>query len=928
MFTGVRSEDNTPRLTRPREVVSGSFKSMHRRNHGVPATPDPESSSFFYLLFKSYSFGRGRQYNYASFSGLNCTVTTVGWSSLRGPVSRCCAGDSIIKTKGRPQFPSGEKRTAEMSDDVEKDTIDSLEGLASEKKDGISAEDRVSDEVLPPTQSSANTAKTRRKWLIAGAAALAAIAIIVIPTAVVVSRQQQQQQQAATNSDLIASPTPTPTSHGDGTIVPITPSKTYAAGATLDSANADEDGTPYPSYVLPAATWKPSASSPLPAVYRSWYASVSKRPAPSCDILSTPSSAQPTLAAFPVPFPAQPVPAAQVRVDLNNQYGLDEGSPDNFAAITRAILDCRNGVPASRGCQMTMKNGVYRFNTDRPIVFDRLVNFTLDGNNSIWLFSRKKTFNHLVVLDQCSSSHIQNLQIDWDYATWRLASLVRIEALWALSAESSNSGNGDQQIRMRFIDHPQLDLRTINSIADMHKVDPDTMTVGLPDPDHIGSFWQLNPLILRMEQQANPAEGTNNTVILTLKRGLWPAPTVGALYLVRHFTYEGHGIQVNRSLDTWLDHISIWGAPGMALASRAGSERIRITNFTLGILSNSSVDTVNGKPVPALIRRISSTADALNFIGTAGHIHIEDSELGFQGDDCSNAHPNILVGIERREEWSGGMKVLLKDWQRARMGTMAKGDVLEFRNGDFSPTGVFRTMVEEPIWTSVGWLATIDGKLPYANDGTSGLWSSDDKVVIFNLRHNATVSILYRRVFCHSNRGRGILFQLPTGGIEHSCFHGIEKRALSITADVRPGSWAEGMGIRDAYITNNRFENCDKIDDKHGVIWMGVQGADYKPSNYAVLQNVRITDNTLVNFPRQSVQVGSASNVVISGNRIFNDRADGVGAGERGQILVERSSGVRIEGNTWSKKEFTAGTLVSVDSSNARDVTISSNTVV
>ncbi|KAI9013522.1 hypothetical protein DFJ74DRAFT_771414 [Hyaloraphidium curvatum] len=791
----------------------------------------------------------------------------------------------------------------------------------------------------------------KRPWFIAAACAVAAAAIAV-PTAVVLSQQKAgaaAQPAQATPSPSGPAPAGGASFTGTPTSAPLATALGIAGAPTTPvvlppsgTSGYDDNETPYPSHTLPS----PSATPRGPPIWRSWYENTSKRPAPPCPVLETPSAQQPSYASFPLPFPAQPDPALQIVVDLNSQYGLDEGNPDNYNAVARAVVDCRAAVSSARGCRFVVRRGVYRFATDRPLAFRGLANFTLDGGGSVWLFSRAKVFNALVSFEESRSVLVRDLQIDWDFARWRLASLVRIEDLWALSAESSRAGTGDQQIRMRFLDHPFLDLSTIRGIADMHKVDPETMTVGLPDPNRIGSFWRMDEILLRMEPQYDRAVGTNNTVVVTLLRGLWPAPTVGALYLVRHFTYEGHAVQIVRTRDVWMDMVSVWGAPGMALAARPGTADLRLTNFTVGALDNSTVEEMariveeptpgavrarlvpasdatralrNSSTlevvhlrVPALTRRISTAADAINIIGTDGHVHVEDAEAGFQGDDCSNSHETIVVGIERR----GDSRLRLEDWQRGRI-AVREGDLLEFRNQDFSPTGVFRTITGQPEWASNGWTVGLQGgALPMPAQGWTGpngevWWSSDDKIIVFNHRDNATKSVVYRRLHCHSNRSRGVLFQMERGGIEHSCFTGIEKRALSITADVRPGSWAEGTGIFDFFVRGCRFERCDKLDDGLGVVWSGAKGADWAPTSYPLLRGVRIEGNEFVEFPRTAVEIGAAGDAVVARNGFRNRRADGVGAAERGQVLVTRSSGVQVVGNEWSG--IVPGQLIKVE---------------
>lgn len=508
----------------------------------------------------------------------------------------------------------------------------------------------------------------------------------------------------------------------------------------------------------------PTPAKP-PPVWIDWYNATGARAAPNCSLLATPSSQQPTFADFDTPMPDQPVASMQQVINMNNDYGLDETAPDNFPFLQKALTDCK-GTNPWQGCRLTMRRGIYRFTSERPLFFDRLVNFTLDGNSSIFLFSRRSVFSRLTAFDSCRSVKIVNLQMDWDWSIWRLASLVQIDAVQATQPGSL----GQQILRMRFLDHPMLDMSTINGLQDMHAVDPSTLTVGVRDTNRFGQYWSLDNHVLAMEQSWDKEKVTNNTVTVTLDKALTPPPDVGGLYLIRHFTYEGHALQFAKCSDFWIDNVKVWGAPGMALAVHPGSSDFRVTNFTVGILGNSTLEnvtrivnetvpgffnvtllptsnstlglrnstnvTVSHISLPALSRRISTTADGLNFIGTTGHIHVEDAEVGFQGDDCANANPPIVLGISRSSESDSGSRIVLRDWQSLRMGTIEEGNQLEFRNPDFSPTGVIRKVRGQPYWTQgAGWNVDIEGpKLPVLGDGWVGAngerWLGTDPTVI------------------------------------------------------------------------------------------------------------------------------------------------------------------------------------------------------
>ena len=155
----------------------------------------------------------------------------------------------------------------------------------------------------------------------------------------------------------------------------------------------------------------------------------------------------------------------------------------------------------------------------------------------------------------------------------------------------------------------------------------------------------------------------------------------------------------------------------------------------------------------------------------------------------------------------------------------------------------------------------------------------------------------------------------------------IQKRALSITAEVQSGSWAEGMGVRSLVFAGNRVEKCDKLDDYLGMAWAGTLQPDGVISSYPLLRGIRILNNTFAAMPRRSVVIESSADAVISGNLILNDAPDEPQAAERGQILVDKSANVSVEGNAWRTAAYTAQTLVSVDRSSTSGVSVESGNV-
>lgn len=187
----------------------------------------------------------------------------------------------------------------------------------------------------------------------------------------------------------------------------------------------------------------------------------------------------------------------------------------------------------------------------------------IDGQGATLLFHRTKTFTPFIQFDNCHNVKLINLSIDWDWSKSRVASLVKVVAANPTS------------ITFDFMEVDNMDPALIRDCIDMHPVNEATMTVG---QFNVKEYWNLQGT----KFAKSPTKPSH--LVATLPRAITPPPPVGQTYLLRHFTYEGHGIVLYNSRNMTFENFNIWSTIGMGLVLQDNCEYFAFKNFKLVLL--------------------------------------------------------------------------------------------------------------------------------------------------------------------------------------------------------------------------------------------------------------------------------------------------------------------------------------------------------
>ncbi|KAI9023409.1 pectin lyase fold/virulence factor [Hyaloraphidium curvatum] len=561
------------------------------------------------------------------------------------------------------------------------------------------------------------------------------------------------------------------------------------------------------------------------------------------------------------------VPVAEP-VQNGNQWGIgdwggDPNAPDNYAAFDKAIKDFAKSKP---GEKLQLAPAVYKFTTENIFYIRNMHDVVIDGQGATLMFHRATKPCPFIQFDNCYNVKLVNLNVDWDWSKSRVASLVRVIAATATSWT------------LDFLEVPDINPATLLQTVDMHPVNEATMTVGQYG---IIEFWDLKGTTYAK------VPGKPSQLVATLPRAIPKGPPVGQTYLLRHYTYEGHGLVFYNSNNITFENFNIWSTIGMGVVLENNSHSFAFRNFKI-------------TKHPTEKRLISAAADGIHCNKSLGKIILDKCEIMYQGDDALNVHDPIKRGFTV----TGPDTMTLDKLPHWKMDFMP-GDPIEIVKGDFSPVP-YASLVKAATQPKGGetWTVQMSDPLPFpAGTDTS-------KHIVLNHRWSAGNVIVQNSKF-GANRARGLLLECHTVLVQNNHFWRTQLSAIRIEADV--GEWDEGVGTKNVVIMNNVFEDCDVQNWGHGVLWMGAGSpAKENQTTTPFHCNIRVKNNEFVNMPGAVVNARSCGDVEVFGNKIVPPGQAGTvgiaGIGKRGLpgggvdpnslIRIDAAApGVKVQGN-------------------------------
>ena len=539
----------------------------------------------------------------------------------------------------------------------------------------------------------------------------------------------------------------------------------------------------------------------------------------------------------------------------------DAGPDRNLAAFKAAIARCKT----LRASKLIVPKGVYRITSGQSIVFDSLSDFTFDGQGSTFLFHQIKGGPGMLV-SNCHRTVLSHFNLDWDWNIDPLASVGRITEI----------GPKASYFVMHFDTKAPLDPKRWIS---MNPLDEQLRVPGAGQ-----EFGDFRP--------------TKIDSIDAQTVRVWPTKVVpakvGQLYLLRHYTFEKHGIHMSSNTHLSLQYVNIYSFPGIGFIVEGDQHHFELLHCRITYPEGGH-------------RCITTAADGFHVERSQGFIRLEDCDFGYMGDDCVNIHDNIHAGVQRLDAHT-----LEVDNVVTWICPYAADDQVEIRNGDFSPTGFTgRLTGAKSDYKKNTWTLVFDQELPakVAPDA-----------ILFNLRYGSR-NVIIRNCYFHENRARGIVGHTADWLLEGNRFYHNQDNALILLALV--GSrWSEGFGAENVILRNNTFDSADCLGVGGGAA-VSLQASSYGTMvRYPLINNILFDHNTFREMTGPAVAATAFTHLVFRNNIIVNEGKVPTARSMRGSIQAENGKGLWIGGNTWTTGAGIQTPALYYDSGTTQDVII------
>ena len=597
-------------------------------------------------------------------------------------------------------------------------------------------------------------------------------------------------------------------------------------------------GNGYTAFPLEGAAGK--AQAPPPAAGQ-------PPPPPAADAQSQPLPPQPPPPTGAQPFTVDaPSNAKGPVLNLADFGAVADGDapplpgPDrNGAALKAAIAKCRE----TGASKLIVPKGVYRITSGETIVFDSLSDFIFDGGGSTFLFHQIKGGAGMSIKN-CNRTVFRHFNMDWDWTIDPLASVGRV----------LKAGPNSSFFEMRFETKAPLDPKrwvTMNPLDEKLRAPGTGQELGGFNPKKIDS---IDPQTVRV----------------------WPsspiAPVVGRLYLLRHYTDPKHCILLTSNTQLSLQYVTVYSFPGIGFLVGGDQHHFELLHCRITYPENQR-------------RSITTTSDGFHIGQSQGFMRLEDCDFGYMGDDCINIHDDIHSGVQRVDAHTLLVKKIVP-WYCP----FASGDLVEIRNGDYSPTGFTGKLKEsKPDYKGNEVTLVFEQELP-------GHITSD--AILFNHRYGSHNCII-RNCYFHENRARGILCNTADWLIEGNRFFHNQHSAMLLLADVGP-SWSEGFGAQNVVIRNNQFDSSNSIGAWDGAA-VGIRATSNGiVTQYPLLENILLEGNIFKEMTGPAIEAASFNNLVIRNNKFINKEKAPIALKMRGSIQAVFGSGLWVEGNDWT----------------------------
>ena len=561
-------------------------------------------------------------------------------------------------------------------------------------------------------------------------------------------------------------------------------------------------------------------------------------------------------------------------------YGVSETNKDNTAQLRAAFADAK----AKGAAKLILPRGRYALNTNTPLVLEDFRDFTFDGGGSVFVSYRHG--GAFLCLRRSLRTKFMNFALDWDWSKEPLASIVRVKRTDTKSYD------------LEFVDYADFPNKKALLVV-LSAYDPNTRSVGIEDgitryldmgkrqKDWIKRTW-LDGRTVRVEN---------------VPCGI----SVGQLYRLQHYYYHFNGFSLENVEHLQLEDVTVLSTPGHAFVMNGKSHHVAFNR----------VNILPPKGDPK--RVITCTADHFHIGQSRGFIKLENCEFAFGADDIVNMHDSSAF-VHR----TGPRTVrALNAWV---LSAAKKGDRMEFRNGDYSPTGFFGTFVEAM-------------RIPEMRNGFNVTFAEDlpeetkDGFILFNWTFD-THNVIVRNCKFHDNRARALLILARDVTVENNVFRHQEMGAIKIETGYTHNHWSEGYGVSNVVIRGNLFDTVNPsgsyTSHRQRSIYTGIYlrtDPSQDTTDYPIIKDILIDSNVFLDNTGVTAYLSSVSNVVVRGNIIEDPSPRRRELPFRSQFFLTNARDVKIIDNTYRASPNVQAPGVAFDPENCAGIVVEGNRV-
>ncbi|WP_256011716.1 right-handed parallel beta-helix repeat-containing protein [Desertivirga xinjiangensis] len=458
-------------------------------------------------------------------------------------------------------------------------------------------------------------------------------------------------------------------------------------------------------------------------------------------------------------------------------------------------------------------------------------NVTIDGKGASLVFHGKmKPF----LIRECTDTEIKNISIDW-------------QRPFISQAEIINTNNEYIDIKINKEEYP---YRFENGMLTFYG---ENWSSRLESP-----FTNLHTLYDKVNKEIvyRTRDNPLGNIFLGKAEEIQPGllrfygktafiPDAGTIVTLYHGRYITPGIEINRSKNTVLEHVTVYHALSHGILGER-SENITVRNSSM---------TINEKKG----RVFSTIADASHFTNCRGKIIVDSCGHAGMGDDFLNCHGIYVKALKRVDDRT----LEVSTTGRYRLQLLEEGDEIYFVGSTSLQRESFTTSVTkiEAVHSGnrlLSYRLTMQDKLP--EQIGAGYY-------LENKTWSASLEIRNCQIL-KKHRARGILVTTPNDVIIENNYFRTAGAAILIEGDLN--HWFESGANNHVIIRNNVFEDCLSSGPEWGEAVITITPS-IRPSGMRTIpyhRNIRIENNQFKHYDRSLLYARSVDNLSFKGNKV------------------------------------------------------------